>query len=388
MNKASLFVLLFFSFLGLKAQEKKKETAKDTVKTEVVNIITTYNPKIADANKIQRTPEIKLSQKSKKKQLKYTIFSIPVASTFMPKTGVVKGIDVGVKERIYRNYIAGGFGNYSTPFVEADLHYDTRFKNEMGIYARFVSSNENIENTALMSTFSNFETSLFYKQQERYFDWKVSLNSAQNKYNWYGIPENLKGSTAIETINSEQENNYFQLIGALDFEKAILENTKVSISSFSDAYQSKELLMHLETTFNFSLDFISYDLNTLSVDTKVEVLKGAFKNNSIDNSEIDYSIITSKIHPTYNFMLFDFSIKAGMKLFASVDTENSATNILAYPDVQISKSINKDALILYTGVSGDLRDEYLQRLFRRKPVCFAYTFHHPNQRKNERFSGC
>jgi len=44
-----------------------------------------------------------------------------------------------------------------------------------------------------------------------------------------------------------------------------------------------------------------------------------------------------------------------MKLFASVDTENRVTNLLAYPDVQISKSINKDALILYTGVSGDLK---------------------------------
>ena len=355
MNKGSLLVLLFFSFLGLKAQEKKKETLKDTLKTEVVNVITTYNPKIADANKIQRTPEIKLSEKSKKKQLKYTIFSIPVASTFMPKTGVVKGIDVGVKERVYDNYIAGGFGNFTTPFVETALHYDTRFKNEMGIYARYISSNEDIKNTALTSTFSNFKTALFYKQQERYFDWKVSLNSAQNKYNWYGIPENLKASTAIETINSEQENNYFQLIGAFDFENTIVENTTVSVSSFSDAYQSKELLMHLKTAFNLSLDFISYDLNDLSVDTKFEVLKGAFKRNSIDNSEIDYSIITSKIHPTYNFALFDFSIKAGMKLFASVDTENRVTNLLAYPDVQISKSINKDALILYTGVSGDLK---------------------------------
>ncbi|MDB2571640.1 hypothetical protein N9X82_04125 [Polaribacter sp.] len=374
MNKGGVLLLLFFSFLGLKAQEKKKETAKDTVKTEVVNVITTYNPKIADANKIQRTPEIKLSEKSKKKQLKYTIFSIPVASTFMPKTGVVKGIDVGVKERIYRNYIAGGFGNYSTPFIEADLHYDSRFKNEMGIYTKYISSNEDIENTALTSTFSNFKTSLFYKQQERYFDWKVSLNSAQNKYNWYGIPENLKASPAIETINSEQENNYFQLIGALDFEKAIIENTKISISSFSDAYQSKELLMHLETTFNFSLDFISYDLNALSVDTKIEVLNGAFKNNSFDNSEINYAIITSKIHPTYNFMLFDFSIKAGMKLFASVDTENSATNILAYPDVQISKSINKDALIFYTGVSGDLKTNTYQDFSQENPYVSPTLF--------------
>lgn len=374
MNKGSLLLLLFFSFLGLKAQEKKKEMETDTVKTEVVNVITAYNPKIADANKIQRTPEIKLSEKSKKKQLKYTISSIPVASTFIPKTGVVKGIDVGVKERVYDNYIAGGFGNYNTPFVEAALHYDTRFKNEMGFYAKYISSNENVENTALASTFSNFKTALFFKQQERYFDWKVSLNSAQNKYNWYGIPENLKASTAIETINSEQENNYFQLIGAFDFENSILENSTASISSFSDTYQSKEIVMNLETIFNFSLDFINYGLNPLSIDTSIEVLKGFFKSNSTDNSEIDYSIITTKILPTYNFMLYDFSIKTGLKLFASVDTENSATNILVYPDVQISKAIIKDAFILYTGISGDLKTNTYKSITEENPYVSPTLF--------------
>ena len=374
MKKGSLLLLLFFSFLGLKAQGKKKETAKDTVKTEVVNVITTYNPKIADANKIQRTPKIKLSEKSKKKQLKYSIFSVPVVSTFIPKTGVVKGIEVGVKERVYNNYIAGGFGNYSTPFIEAALHYDIHFKNEIGIYVKYLSSNENVKNTALTSTFSNFKTALFYKQQERYFDWKVTLNSAQNKYNWYGIPENLKASTAIETINSEQENNYFQLIGAFDFENPILENNTASISSFSDAYQSKEIQMQLGTTFNFSLDFINYGLNPLSIDTNIEVLKGFFKSNSTDSSEIDYSIITTKILPTYNFMLYNFSIKTGLKLFASVDTENSATNILVYPDVQVSKAIIKDAFILYTGISGDLKTNTYKSIHEENPYVSPTLF--------------
>jgi hypothetical protein len=387
MNKGSLLLLLFFSFLGLKAQEKKKETVKDTVKTEIVNVITTYNPKIADANKIQRTPEIKLSEKSKKKQLKYTIFSIPVASTFMPKTGVVKGIDVGVKERVYSNYIAAGFGNYTTPFVEAALHYDTRFKNEMGIYAKYLSSNENVKNTALASTFSNFKTALFFKQQERYFDWKITLNSAQNKYNWYGVPENLKQSAVLPTINSEQKNNYFQLIGALGFEDSILENSTASISSFSDAYKSKEIVMHLGTTFNFSLDFINYGWNALSVETDIEVLKGFFKSNSIDNSEIDYSIITTKILPTYHFSLYDFSIKTGLKLFASVDTENSATNILVYPDVQISKAIIKDALIFYTGISGDLKTNTYKSLTEENPYVSPTQFMTQTSEKMNVFLG-
>lgn len=355
MKKGLLTFLIFISFIGLTAQEKKGEKTKDTVRTEIVNVVTTYNPKIADANKIKKTPEINLSEKSKKKRLQYTIFSAPVASTFKPKTGVVKGIDVGVKEQIYNNYLAAGFGNYTTPFLEASLHYDTRFKNEMGLYAKYISSNENLKNTGLNSTFSNFNTALYYKQNERYFDWKVTLNSAQNKYNWYGVPTSIAQSTILDFIEAEQTYNFIQLAGDLEFKDSFIKKSNAAVSYFSDALQSKEILAFLKTKFNFPLDFINNGLKDLSLDTKIEILKGSFKNNAIDNTGIDYSIVTAKIHPEYRATFNDISLKAGFKLFASFDTENSATNILVYPDVVISTPIIKDYLNAYTGVTGDLK---------------------------------
>ena len=109
MKNSFLIYVILIGFFSVNAQEKKKDTI---VATEIVNIETKYNPKIADANKIKNNPTIKLLEKSNKKKLEYTIFSAPVASTFVPKTGVLKGIDVGVKERIYNNYFAGGYGNF------------------------------------------------------------------------------------------------------------------------------------------------------------------------------------------------------------------------------------------------------------------------------------
>ena len=101
MKKGFLLLILLSSFLIVNAQKKtvkKISTVKiDTVKTEVVEVVTKYNPKIADANKINKNPTIELLEKSKKKKLTYNIFSAPVASTFIPKSGTVKGVDVGVK---------------------------------------------------------------------------------------------------------------------------------------------------------------------------------------------------------------------------------------------------------------------------------------------------
>ena len=159
----SILIVVFSS----NAQEKKKDTI---IKTEIVNVITKYNPKISDAKKIRNNPKVILLKKSNKRKLKYTIFSAPVASTFIPKTGVVKGINIGVKERIYNNYLAVGYGNYPSPYAELFIHKNTRFKNDFGIYTKYNASNENVNKTSLNSTFSNFNMATFFKHQERYFD--------------------------------------------------------------------------------------------------------------------------------------------------------------------------------------------------------------------------
>ena len=78
-----LFVLVFAS--SLLFSQEKKEKKKDTVTTEVINVITSYTPTIADAFKIKKSPKITLSKNTKKKKLAYKIFSAPVASTFVPK---------------------------------------------------------------------------------------------------------------------------------------------------------------------------------------------------------------------------------------------------------------------------------------------------------------
>jgi hypothetical protein len=185
MKKGFLIFLVFsgiFNAFAQKESTKKVPPVKlDTVKTEVVEVVTKYNPKIADASKIKKNPTIQLLDNSRKKKLTYSISSAPVASNFMPKSGAIKGIDVGVKERIYNNYIAAGYGNYTSPYLEAYINSSTRFKSEFGIYTKYVASFENIKDTPLDSDFSNFLSSIFYKKEERYFDWKFNKRKSHLK---------------------------------------------------------------------------------------------------------------------------------------------------------------------------------------------------------------
>ena len=387
MKKGFLIFLIFIGFLSANAQTEVPVKRKDTVKTEVVEVITTYNPEIADANKIKKNPTLKLLDKSKKKKLEYAIFSAPVASTFIPKSGVVKGIDVGIKERIYGNYIAAGFGNYTSPYFEAYIHNQTRFESEFGLSTKYAASFDNIDNTVLDSDFSNFSASLFYKQEERYFDWKVTLNTERNNYNWYGLKENTFTDNVIDNIEENQTYNYFNVVGELDFLDSYIDKSELSISYFSDEFSSNEFLINLNTNFDLPIDFISRNLDNLKVNTSLEFLNGTFERDYQNQNDINYSIFTVKINPEYNTTFSGFALKLGTKLFASFDTENSVNHFLIYPDIKIQKTIIKEQLNVYAGVFGDFKTNTYRNFTTENPFISPTQFITQTAEKYNAFIG-
>ena len=387
MKKGFILVVTLASIVSVNAQKKPVDKVIDTVKTEVVEIVTKYNPKIADAKKIKKNPTINLLKKNKKEQLAYTIFSAPVASIFIPKSGVVKGVDVGVKERLYKNYLALGYGNYSSPFGEFFIHHSTRFKNEFGLSAKYVASEDNVRRSVLNSNFANFNAGAFYKQEARYFDWKVSLNSERNKYNWYGLPERVYTESTINTINEEQVYNYFQLLGEFNFLDSYIDYGKISASYFTDIHKSTEVFAKFDVKFDFPLNFISPNLNDISLKTSLEFLNGEFKNSYENQNVLKYNIITAKIHPEYKTVFSDFSLKLGLKTYVSLDSENNASNILIYPDLLAQKPIIKQYLNAYAGFSGDLHTNTYKGFTEENPFVSPTLFITQTSEKANLFFG-
>ena len=372
MKKGFTLLLILFAFLSINAQ--KKDQPKDTVKTEVVNVVTKYNPKIADAKKIKIDPKIKLLKQNEKKKLKYTIFSAPVASTFIPKSGVVKGIDVGVKERVYKNYLALGFGNYTTPFFETFLHHNTRFKNEFGFNSKYLSSLENVKNSVLKSNFTNFNIGAYYKQNDRYFDWKVALNSERNLYNWYGLPDLVFTEPTTNAINPEQVYNYFELLGEFNFKDSYIDYGKIKTSYYTDSYKSSEILGKFSSKLNFPLTFLNSTFNDVSIKNSVEFLKGNFKNSYKDLNSVNYSTITVNINPYYKINENSFQLKFGANLIASFDPENSSTNTFIIPNLYLQAPIYKQYLHFYGGYNGDLKTNTFKNLTEENPYLSPTLF--------------
>ena len=363
MKKYSLVLILLISTLTTFGQKKSKKPIKkkDSI-VEVVNVVTSYTPTISDAFKVKKNPSIVISRNTKKKKLNYSIFSAPVASTFVPKSGVVKGIDVGKKERRFDNYLALGFGNFSTPFLEFFLNQNLKFENDYGIYLNYISSEDGVENTPLHSGYSDLNIGGYYMKEERSFNWKIGGNVQQQKYNWYGLPNINFDTSSIDAIAEQQTYGYYELNGEIKFEDSYFSTIKTSVNLFEDAYDSEEIGLSLSTNLKIPLTRINRNLKDLELQTRIDFLQGEFQQNYANDSNRNYAFLNLGIHPILRLDWKKLNIKLGTKVYLSSDLENSLTDILAYPDIEISYPLNSGLLNIYSGASGDLHMNSYQSL--------------------------
>ena len=96
-------------------------------------VIKPYTPTISDAFKIKDNPQIE-NENIQKDSVTYSFFSVPVASTFTPTKGKAQSVVREPLDKIYENFIAVGFGNYTTPYLEAFLHSSSTRSNDFGAF--------------------------------------------------------------------------------------------------------------------------------------------------------------------------------------------------------------------------------------------------------------
>ncbi|WP_369047809.1 hypothetical protein [Tenacibaculum sp. UWU-22] len=340
----------------------------DTIKTEVINVITSYTPKVTDAFKIKSNPVIKLSDKVKKRKLNYTIISAPVASTFIPQKGTFKSFNSGDKERIYRNYIAAGFGNNTTPYIEAFLGQKVPFENEYGLYTKYTSAKDPVKNTPLNSSFLDLSANLFYKQETRYYDWKIGADFQHKKRNWYGIPNTINfAENVLDSINEKQHYNYIKTFGKIHFVDSNIDLAKLSISYFNDRWNSNEIEAAFDSRFVFPFQKNDTDFNDITINFSLEYLDGQFSKSYEQATKLEHRFFTANINPKYRFNFEDFDVKLGAKIYFSADIKHNVNQFFGYPDVEISYPVVKNYTTLYVGSGGDLHTNSYKKFTEENP---------------------
>ncbi len=343
-----VFLSLFLSAGLLCAQDNE-------LGTETVTVVKSYSPSVADAFKITTVPELNDSVALKKKDIQYSIFSVPVASTFSPEKGKATPVQKVKTEKIYNTSVSTALGNFSNAQVDFYTSRDIdRGDKRLDLALNHLSSRGDIDDIPLDTDFYDTEIKASYFQKERELDWNVKLDFQHQLYNWYGLPANVFDEATINAIDERQNYYKIQLGGNLRMDDGVFEEGELILRRFWDAVESAENRIVYTPVFKAPMTD-----SELEIRTKFDYVGGNFPNSSLNNTvndpEIDYGRLQIGINPSILIFRDDLTLKLGADLVYGRDTEGSEGNFYIYPTVSASYRISEELAIAYGGIDSQLK---------------------------------
>lgn len=344
--RLSSICLIFFLFSQAVSAQKKDEN----IGTEVVNVVKPYSPTISDAFKVKETPSFEDEETSKKENIKYNIFSFPVASTFTPNKGRAANVEKSAQEKLYSNYVTLAAGNYGTANAELFVTEEISNTDYFGGMLRHLSSQGGIKEIALDDKFSNTSLDLTYGSRTRALSWNADAGYQHQIYNWYGIQPNYFDQAVIDVIDEQQTYHNLYVGGRLELGDSFLKESSIRFNRFWDAYGSAENRFVVKPSLEF--DVIE---ETIKADFILDHISGTFEKDFLGQNEIKYGFTNVGFQPSIRIQKDDLSVNAGLGFFYSAAQESGESKFFIYPQVTGSYKVVGDLMIAYAGVEGSLK---------------------------------
>jgi hypothetical protein len=375
-----IYSLFFFiGCLVVNAQKKEKD-----IDTEVVNVVKNYTPTIYDATKEKEVPTLDDEETRKREDIKYTIFSASVASTFKPSKGRASEVEPPKKETLFDNYFKLGFGTYTTANAELYVAKNIDENQYIGAMVRHLSSQGKIKGIDLDNKFSDTSVDFGYGNNQENYNFRMNLGYQNQLYNWYGLPEEFKGLLAtnvipqIPSIDPSHMYNRISVEGKINFKESIFNGVSTQFTRFWDTKSSTE------NTFNFSpvakisigdhLFKTKFELNYQ--DTKFKKYYFAdFAPNYNAPFENQNSYFSVGINPNYQIQKENLTFNAGIDLVylstikkvANGTDFGSSNKIYIYPKLTASLKVVENIMTAFAGAEGGLKQNSYRKFVDENP---------------------
>jgi len=341
--------------------------AQDPLGSETVTVVKPYTPSVRDASKIKASPVRNDSVTLQKKPVQYSIFSIPVASTFTPVKGRATNVERVRPPKIYDNYASLGFGNYSNVLAEFYSNFEIDRTKNFGVFLTHNSSQGGIDDVYLDDKFYDTELNLNYNNRNRDLSWIAELGVEHQLFNWYGlpdynIPDNPDSSRFLADLDPQQ-NYYSVYVGSeIELYDSFFEKAKAKFRHSGDAFSTAENHFNLDGLFEVE---IAEELITTNIG--VDIVNGKFEERYDSNDGYDYTQMIFNANPSLLILRDDLSINLGVNFVYGADVENSDGDIYIYPTVSASYQVSGDLLTAYAGLDGDLEQNTYYNFYQANP---------------------
>jgi hypothetical protein len=356
-----IFVSILIIVTGIIQAQKEQ----DSVKTEVINVTRSFEPKVQDAYKLDVNPEI--NQISERKiPVEYHIQSVPVASTFQPEKGAMAGFNAGsIQEDVYKSYAAIAGGNYLQIQGDAYIFYPVTERLGSALSLSHYSSQGS--DTIYKPFYHTSIDALFdYKGDNSRWNFDLGYNGHINHINEF--PFTPSGSLIDQVTDKHTENNLiFDLSGT--FKDLFIKDLNLHYNNYWDGFDNSEHAIQLKGNLKFPVGNID-----LRMGIQTDLVNGDLGRNKYFNpaekNEITYNNFDLGILPGIQIENDNLVVNIGAKIFYQTP-DNLYKNIQFFPDLNLNFNLIYEKLTLFAGVTGDIMQNAHYKLAAENPYLFA-----------------
>ncbi len=380
------FIIVFLiSIIAIETSEAQEKEEKN-IETERVVIVKAYTPTISDAFKIKATPVLNDSVNQQKKQIRYSIFSVPVASTFSPEKGKAANLDKPKQIPLYDNYATLGFGNYTSVLAEFYSNFQINRSDNVGVYLHHNSSQGGIKDIELDDKYYNTFLDLNYTSRTKKYSYGLEAGVEHQLYNWYGLPKTpILTQPEMDEIKPQQ--NYYgaKLGSKFLFEDSFFKKLSAEYRYFGDALGSVEHHVDVKPTLEFEVGEERITTNVI-----IDYLGGGFsrKKDFILQIPNEYSILNLGINPSLVVLRDNLTVNLGAAIYYSIDAKNNNNNnFFIYPKVTASYQLLDEMVIVYGGLEGELKQNTYRDAVQSNPYVSPTLYLTPTNNQYDGFLG-
>ncbi len=352
MTKHTLYILiLIFSVQFSFSQEEE-----DNIGTEVINVVKPYAPTVSDAFKVKEIPVIVDDIDLRRKLLSYTIFSIPVASTFTPSKGKAAVVEKLALKKLYNNYASLAIGNYLNVLAEFYATLPINSTDNFTVGLNHHSAQGEIKEVQLDDKFYDTDLSLTYSKRDKGLSYQIEGLFKHQQYNWYGTSYEL---TDLQRANIDASHTYFTggLNGNIQVDDSFFKGGAIKYSRFWDTYEASENSIVITPEFEFEI--LDYNIK---FNATIDYVGGEFKAVPLG---LKYSYLKTGVHPSYKYIQDDLVVNLGAEFVFGLDSENSDSDFYVYPKINASYNLIDDTVIAFGGVDGGLQQNSYEKFVQK-----------------------
>ncbi|MCE1198736.1 MAG: hypothetical protein LWW85_07195 [Marinilabiliales bacterium] len=333
-HKTAFFATLILCFPWL-VSVAQKDTTKLNREVEVVKA---YRPTVSKADKINLLPELNDTTRFRP-DLNYGISSHPILNGFTSsKMKAADHVPPKLNEPAWGK-ISGGFGTYTTPFLDLSLNNPNLQDGTLGLMVHHLSSSGNIElksGSKVDAPFSNSAAALFGSYVYEGITLSSEISWQREQVRFYGYPVSITDPATLSAqapwLNRDKTNqegafllNLFSNANAttlLHFRTGIKLNYLHSTAGVTDK------AIHLNGDFSYPAGNFKAGLQMEISHYETDPVTVAWDLSPLSPRKSNWIRLT----PTIGIEDLLYELRGGINLYATFD-DLSGNNLKLYPQI-------------------------------------------------------